>query len=97
MTKWINQTKFIYKSFVIDISLSSLVRLQYELAKKGISISESSNIPLFEYALATVRYDISSYSDETIILYAVAVPTSGTEKCWTRAVKTDSLALIIGW
>lgn len=55
-----------------------------------------TNIPLFEYALATVQYDISSYSDETIILYAVAVPTSGTEKCWTRAVKTDSLALIIG-
>jgi len=57
MTKWINQTKFIYKSFVIDISLSSLVRLQYELAKKGISISESSNIPLFEFeALMNMLY-----------------------------------------
>lgn len=58
MLKWFNQSRFIYKSFVLDISLASLVRLQYELAKKGISMRESSNIPLFEFeALTNMLYN----------------------------------------
>lgn len=42
------QENFIYNSFVYDVSLESLVRMQYELSKKGISLIESAMIPIFE-------------------------------------------------
>lgn len=45
----INQEIFIMHSFLYDISLESLVRMQYELLKKGMSLSESSSVPLFEF------------------------------------------------
>ena len=54
-----------------------------------------TNLSLSEYAIASLQCDISSFSNETVIIYAIAVPTSGANDCWTRAIKTHSLALII--
>lgn len=49
LLKILNQEKFIYKSFIYDMSLESIVKIQYELAKKGISLNESLSIPIFEF------------------------------------------------
>lgn len=48
MLKIINQDLFLYKLFVYDCSLESILREQYELSKKGISFTISANIPIFE-------------------------------------------------
>ena len=48
-------SKFLLKLFVNDVSLESLVRDQYEMAKKGISWEVSSLISDFErYAITNL-------------------------------------------
>lgn len=46
--KELMQTLFLYKSITYDVTLSSLIREQYELAKKGISPTESNELPIYE-------------------------------------------------
>lgn len=53
MIKMISMEKFIYKSFIYDYSLESIVQTQYELSKKGIDIITSSNMPIFEFEAYT--------------------------------------------
>ena len=55
--------QFILKLFVSDVSLESLVRDQYEMAKKGISWEASSCMSDFE-RFAIVNLIIEDYNRE---------------------------------
>lgn len=49
MIKTIIQDIFIFKSYINNYSLESILKVQYELSKKGISIADSSRLPIFEF------------------------------------------------
>ena len=49
LNKYHAQAAFILKSFIFDWSLESLIRVQYEAAKRGISLTESLQLPWFEF------------------------------------------------